>query len=112
MVVTPSGRETRVARIVSYEGDLEQAVAGQSVTLILADELDVTRGDVLAAAAVLTHWLRLYRGAAPVVQQELAPVTVNGMIGIVAAILSLKSKRQGKEVDGRQIDIDGIALQQ
>jgi bifunctional enzyme CysN/CysC len=45
----PSGRQSRVTRIVSHDGDLESAVAGQSVTLTLADEIDVSRGDVLAA---------------------------------------------------------------
>jgi bifunctional enzyme CysN/CysC len=48
--VLPSGRESRVARIVTLDGDLERAVAGQSVTLTLEDEVDVSRGDVLAAA--------------------------------------------------------------
>jgi len=48
VIVKPSGRETTVARIVTYDGDLEQAVAGQSVTLTLADEIDVSRGDVIA----------------------------------------------------------------
>jgi bifunctional enzyme CysN/CysC len=46
----PSGRTSRVTRIVDYERDLETAVAGQSITLTLADEIDVSRGDVLAAA--------------------------------------------------------------
>ncbi len=46
----PSGRQSRVARIVTHDGDLEQAVAGQSITLTLTDEIDVSRGDVLAAA--------------------------------------------------------------
>ncbi len=46
----PSGRESRVARIVTADGDLDAALAGQSVTLTLADEVDVSRGDVLAAA--------------------------------------------------------------
>jgi bifunctional enzyme CysN/CysC len=46
----PSGRQSRVTRIVGYESDLETAVAGQSITLTLADEIDVSRGDVLAAA--------------------------------------------------------------
>jgi len=48
--VQPSGRETRVARIVTFDGDLAQAAAGQSVTLTLADEIDVSRGDVLTSA--------------------------------------------------------------
>ncbi|HEX4098417.1 MAG TPA: adenylyl-sulfate kinase, partial [Caulobacteraceae bacterium] len=46
----PSGRESTIERIVTFTGDLDEAVAGQSVTLTLADEIDVSRGDVLAAA--------------------------------------------------------------
>ena len=47
----PSGRDSTVDRIVTFTGDLPEAVAGQSVTITLADEIDVSRGDVLAAAA-------------------------------------------------------------
>ncbi|HEY4368337.1 MAG TPA: sulfate adenylyltransferase subunit CysN [Steroidobacteraceae bacterium] len=46
----PSGRTSHVARIVTQGGDLEEAVAGQSITLTLADEIDVSRGDVLSIA--------------------------------------------------------------
>jgi bifunctional enzyme CysN/CysC len=46
--VQPSGRCSSVARIVTSDGDLEHAVAGQSVTLTLADEVDISRGDVLS----------------------------------------------------------------
>ena len=48
--VLPSGRESRVARIVTLPDDLDEAVAGQSVTLTLTDEVDISRGDILAAA--------------------------------------------------------------
>jgi bifunctional enzyme CysN/CysC len=48
--VLPSGKESTVARIVTYDGDLNEAVAGQSVTLTLADEIDISRGDILAKA--------------------------------------------------------------
>jgi len=48
--VLPSGRTSTVARIVTQDGDLAHAVAGQSVTLTLADEVDCSRGDVLARA--------------------------------------------------------------
>jgi len=48
--VQPSGRESTVARIVAHGGDLPVAVAGQSVTLTLADEVDISRGDVISAA--------------------------------------------------------------
>ena len=49
--ILPSGRLTRIERIVTAGGDLDRAVAGQSVTLTLADEVDCSRGDVIAAAA-------------------------------------------------------------
>jgi bifunctional enzyme CysN/CysC len=48
--VLPAGKTSTVSRIVAMGGDLEQAVAGQSVTLTLADEIDCSRGDVIAAA--------------------------------------------------------------
>ena len=58
----PSGRESTVARIVTADGDLPSAVAGQSVTLTLADEIDVSRGDVLAAADAPAGGRRPVRG--------------------------------------------------
>ncbi|WP_375428617.1 sulfate adenylyltransferase subunit 1, partial [uncultured Sphingomonas sp.] len=48
--VLPSGRTTTVARVVTFDGDLEEAEEGRAVTLTLADEVDCSRGDVLAAA--------------------------------------------------------------
>jgi bifunctional enzyme CysN/CysC len=48
IVVAGSGRTSTVTRIVSFDGDLPSAAAGRSVTLALADEVDVIRGDVLA----------------------------------------------------------------
>ncbi len=48
--ILPSGRLSTIARIVTMDGDLEVAVAGQSVTLTLADEVDCSRGDVIALA--------------------------------------------------------------
>lgn len=49
IVVSSSGRQSRIARIVTADGDLETAQAGDAVTLVLADEIDIIRGDVLAA---------------------------------------------------------------
>ncbi|MEW6017481.1 MAG: sulfate adenylyltransferase subunit CysN [Pseudomonadota bacterium] len=46
----PSGRESTVDRIVTMKGDLARAVAGQSVTITLKDEIDISRGDVLCVA--------------------------------------------------------------
>ncbi|MDB4837334.1 sulfate adenylyltransferase subunit CysN [Marinomonas sp.] len=53
--VLPSGKESSIARIVTQDGDLEQAVAGQSVTITLADEIDVSRGDILVESAAPTE---------------------------------------------------------
>ena len=49
--VLPSGKTSTVERIVTMTGDLDEAVAGQSITLCLADEIDCSRGDVIAAVA-------------------------------------------------------------
>jgi bifunctional enzyme CysN/CysC len=48
--IVPSGKTSTVTRIVTFDGDLDEAVAGQSVTLTLADEVDCSRGDLIATA--------------------------------------------------------------
>ena len=55
VVVLPSGRSSTVARIVTMDGDLDEAFAPMAVCLTLADELDVSRGDVIAAPRELPH---------------------------------------------------------
>jgi len=60
VTVQPSGRRTLVARILTPGGERDRAAAGESVTLTLTDEIDVSRGDVLTA------------GAAPLVSDQLA----------------------------------------
>ena len=49
--VWPSGLSSRVTRVVTWDGDLEKAHAPMSVTIVLDDELDISRGDVLATGA-------------------------------------------------------------
>jgi bifunctional enzyme CysN/CysC len=49
LALLPAGRTVEVARIVAPTGDLDEAAAGQAVTLTLTDDVDVSRGDVLAA---------------------------------------------------------------
>ncbi|WP_430434351.1 sulfate adenylyltransferase subunit CysN [Methyloversatilis sp.] len=46
--VQPSGRTSTIKRIVTADGDLPRAIAGQSVTLVLEDEVDISRGDVIS----------------------------------------------------------------
>jgi bifunctional enzyme CysN/CysC len=48
--VLPSGRTSRISRIVTRDGDLTEAAAGRSITITLEDEIDVSRGDVLCTA--------------------------------------------------------------
>jgi bifunctional enzyme CysN/CysC len=49
--VQPSGRESRIARIITANGDQPMAVTGQSITVTLTDEIDISRGDVISSAA-------------------------------------------------------------
>jgi bifunctional enzyme CysN/CysC len=53
--VLPSGKTSTISRIVTLDGDLPQAVAGQSVTLCFADEIDCSRGQVITAADAPTE---------------------------------------------------------
>jgi len=48
--IWPSGQASSIARVVTFDGDFDRGAAGQSVTLTLADEVDVSRGDVIAEA--------------------------------------------------------------
>jgi len=113
--VLPSGKTSTVSRIVTMGGDLDEAVAGQSVTLCLADEIDCSRGDVIAAAdsppqvsdqfeAALVwlnddalrvgraYWLKLGAQTVSVtVQQPKYAVNVNTMEHIAAKTLELNA---------------------
>ena len=51
ITVLPSGRTSRVAGLVTYDGELHQAAAPLSLTVTLEDEIDISRGDLLASAA-------------------------------------------------------------
>ena len=73
IVVASSGRASRVARIVTFDGDLPDVVAGRSVTLTLADEIDLVRGDVIADPRRRPTVAR--RFAADLVWMDETPVT-------------------------------------
>jgi sulfate adenylyltransferase large subunit len=53
--VLPAGRRTRVKTISTFDGDLDTAFAPMSVTLTLQDEIDISRGDMIAAAGQVPH---------------------------------------------------------
>ncbi|WP_350998046.1 sulfate adenylyltransferase subunit CysN [Shewanella sp. TB7-MNA-CIBAN-0143] len=48
LVALPSGKRSKIERIVTFDGDLQEAVAGQAITITLEDEIDISRGDLLA----------------------------------------------------------------
>jgi bifunctional enzyme CysN/CysC len=50
VVVLPSGQKSTIERIVTFDGDLDKALTGQSITLTLKDDIDISRGNVLACA--------------------------------------------------------------
>jgi len=73
VAILPSGRTTRIARIVAADGDLGEAGAGQAVTLTLADEVDCSRGDVIAAAGGATVASALDASLVWMAEEKLAP---------------------------------------
>ncbi len=113
--VLPSGKTSTVERIVTLDGDLDEAIAGQSVTITLADEIDCSRGDVIAAAdappqaadqfeATLVwmdddplhvgraYWLKLgTQTVSATVQQPKYAVNVNTMDHLAAKTLELNA---------------------
>jgi bifunctional enzyme CysN/CysC len=113
--VLPSGKTSTVSRIVTLDGDLDTAVAGQSVTLCLADEIDCSRGNVIAAAdqppeaadqfestlvwladealhVGRSYWLKLGTQTVSVtVQQPKYAINVNSMEHIAAKTLELNA---------------------
>lgn len=65
VTILPSARTSKISRIVTFDGDLEEAIAPMSVTLVLADEVDVSRGNLMVHA-----------GGENVVTREFAAMTV------------------------------------
>jgi sulfate adenylyltransferase large subunit len=95
VTVLPSGKQTRVKRIVTFEGDLEEAFAPMAVTLVLGEELDISRGDwicgderrpsvahQLEANVVWMHERQLQPGATILVQQ--GATRVSARVGEIA----------------------------
>ncbi len=113
--VLPSGKTSKVTRVVTLDGDLDQGVAGQSVTVCLADEVDCSRGDVISFSdnppqaadqfeatlvwlndeAMLpgrAYWLKLAtQTVSATVQQPKYVVNVNTMEHLAAKTLDLNA---------------------
>jgi sulfate adenylyltransferase subunit 1 (EFTu-like GTPase family) len=78
IAVFPSGREAKIERIVTYDGDLEEAVAPLSVTLVLDREIDISRGDLIAGASAIADAPTVARGVrASLVWMDQRPLDTN-----------------------------------
>jgi len=63
VLALPARRHSRIERIVTFDGDLASAAAPQSVTLCLADEIDISRGDMIVPALGAPHVARHFRAS-------------------------------------------------
>jgi sulfate adenylyltransferase large subunit len=75
VTVLPSGRTSRVKSIVTWDGEIEEAFAPMSITVCLEDEIDVSRGDMLALPGNLPHTARRFE--ATVVWMNQQPLVPN-----------------------------------
>ena len=131
--VLPSGRTSRIKTIATFDGDLTEAVAGQSVTLTLTDEVDCSRGDVIAAADAppqvadqfeativwmdehellpgRSYWLKIGTQMVSAVVQELKyQVNVNSMEHLAAKTLELNAIGVGTVATDRPITFEAYA---
>ncbi len=76
VVVQPGGRETTVTSIVTLDGTLREAAAPQSITLLLADEIDISRGDLITRVERPAAVVRSFD--AMVCWMDAAPMATNG----------------------------------
>jgi bifunctional enzyme CysN/CysC len=116
--VLPSGRTANVARIVTADGDLKRAVAGQSVTLTFDHELDCSRGDVVAAADAPCEIADQFQATIVWMSDTpLFPGRRYGLkIGAAAANATITEIRHGFDIDTfqhtpiRQLELNGVAV--
>ncbi|GAB5070736.1 sulfate adenylyltransferase subunit CysN [Citrobacter sedlakii] len=97
--VLPSGVESSVARIVTFDGDLEQAFAGEAITLVLKDEIDISRGDLLLDAGDTLPAVQ--RAAADVVWMAEQPLAAGQSYEVKIA-----GKKTRARIDGVQYQVD------
>ena len=117
VVAAASGRTSTVARIVTADGDLPSAAVGEAVTLVLADEVDVTRGDLLSAPRERPAVGRAF--SARLVWLDGAPLRVNDAyllkIGGKTAPARVTALRHGVKTEDlsaeplARLDLNGIA---
>jgi sulfate adenylyltransferase subunit 1 (EFTu-like GTPase family)/uncharacterized membrane protein len=102
--ILPSGVRTHVARIATADGDLARAVAGQAVTLCFLDDIDVSRGDVVAGVGSRASATQCFRARLVWLGQDalvpgrayllkLAAATVNATVEATLDVLDLDTRK-------------------
>ncbi|MDE2620580.1 MAG: sulfate adenylyltransferase subunit CysN [Sphingomonadales bacterium] len=131
--VLPSGKTSTVTRVVTLDGDLDEAVAGQSVTVCFADEIDCSRGDVIAVAdnppqaadqfettlvwlndealhVGRSYWLKLgTQTVSATVQQPKYAVNVNTMEHVAVKTLELNAIGVAQLITDKQVVFEPYA---
>ncbi|GHB24597.1 adenylyl-sulfate kinase [Pseudovibrio japonicus] len=118
VVVSSSGKTSIVDRLVTYDGDLEEAIPGQAITLTLKDEVDISRGDVLATSCnrpevsdqFASHliWMSensLYPGRPYLL--KIGGKTVNATVTEIKHKIDVSSL---EHLAGKQLDLNEIAF--
>lgn len=118
ITVLPAARSTQIARIVTYDGDLDHATTGDAVVLTLADEIDVSRGDIICAADVRAEVADQF--AADIVWMSGRPLMRGrpyilrcGPQSTVCQISELKHKINVETLEhtaGREMELNAIGL--
>lgn len=97
--VLPSGVASTIARIVTFDGDLQEAGAGEAITVVLQDEIDISRGDLLLDAEETLPSVQ--RAAVDVVWMAEEPLVIGKSYDIKVA-----GKKTRARVDGIQYQFD------
>jgi bifunctional enzyme CysN/CysC len=123
VVVASSGKSSRVSRIVTMDGDLEEAVAGQAVTLTLTDEIDISRGDLLSPSQSRPEYVDQFEARLVWMQEEvLLPgrsyLLKSGTATVPAQVSALKYKvnvntlqhEPGRTLELNEVGVCNVAL--
>jgi len=116
VTILPSGRETRVERIVTFDGDRREAVRGQSVTLTLTDEVDCSRGNMIVGPAALPqvgnrlNATLVWMSDEPLADHrsywlKLATQTASTSVSRIDAVIDVNSL---VEEEGSRLELNGI----
>ncbi|MHB8709455.1 MAG: sulfate adenylyltransferase subunit CysN, partial [Desulfuromonadales bacterium] len=118
VIVAASGKSSRVARIVTMDGDLAEASAGQAVTLTLVGEIDISRGDVLSAPRARPHVADQFKARLVWLHEEaLLPgrsyLLKNGATTVPAQVSTLKHKinvNTLQQEPGRTLELNEVGV--